>query len=60
MIKDSAKKRGEYYHAVLTVTDSDYKKTYYSKDVFVNRATALKQAAWWKYETEQIGQVIDY
>jgi len=51
-------KRGEYHHAVLLVNETG--KKYVSKDMFVTKKTALKQAEWWKYETLQIGQVIDY
>lgn len=60
MIRATAKKDGEYYHAVLVITDNSYKQRYVSKDMFLNRKTAIKQAEWWKHETLEIGQVINY
>lgn len=62
MITAKTKKRGEYYHAVLVVESLTYKVkyTYTSRDMFVTKQTALKQAEWWKRETLDIGQVINF
>ncbi|TRZ49157.1 MAG: hypothetical protein D4S01_09150 [Dehalococcoidia bacterium] len=60
MITVSTRKNKDYYHAVLVVTDGDYRKTYISKDMFVSRKTAKKQAEWWKHESIELGQIIDY
>ena len=59
MITASTRKNGEYYHAILVVTDGEYHETYISKDMFVTRKTAKKQAEWWRHESIELGQIIN-
>ena len=57
MLVAKAKKVGEYWKAVMQVQDGEYRQNYYSFDRFVTRQTALRQARWWKYESDQVGYI---
>lgn len=58
MITPSTKKHGDYWKAKITVTDGDYKQSYYSSDFFCTKETAKKHAEWWAYESRIMGQVV--
>lgn len=57
MIEASAKKTLGLYKAVVTVIDSEYRKSYSSVDMFINRKTALKHAEAWRNESLELGYV---
>lgn len=64
MIQASTKKIGDYYKAVVIVIEKtkylpsgEYKQTYYSRDKFTSKQTALKHAQAWRNESLEIGQI---
>ena len=59
MIKAKTKKVSEYYKAVITVTSGDYKKSYYSTDMFLSKKTALKHAKHWCNECLEVGYITE-
>lgn len=58
------KKFGDYYKSYIKIypsfQDGGFKAkpiVHYSSDVFVNLATARRQAAWWMHESQLCGYV---